>query len=291
MDAVLATLPAEQSRPALTCRLAGDRFVLLEYGPLEYDLGLNRHARRVAALIEYGRIAGVTDLVPGVRSLLVGFDPEVIELRDLVERLIESHAMAVDIGDVAGVERAGRRVTLPLAFDDTATREAVDRHRATGPAPGQAAPSDIDDIVAASGLAGAADLLEAVTARTWCVGFIGYFPGLPFLLPVGDGPNLHVPKLDRVRAWTAEGAVSLGGACIAIYPVDAPGSYRVFGRTVPIYAQGAVRDAFGGDQMLLRAGDVVGFEQVDENELTELRRKAYENRYRYQIHDPAGPLP
>ncbi|MGH3358471.1 MAG: 5-oxoprolinase subunit B family protein [Nocardioidaceae bacterium] len=285
MDAVLARLPAAGSRPEVACRMAGDAFVLLEYGPLAFDLTLNLYARGVAGSIEAARIPGVTDLAPGVRSLLVGFDPHVTELTDLVDRLIGLH---VDSGPET-VTRTGRRITLPLAFDDSSTREAITRHRSTGATEGYTASSDIDDIVAASGLGSPADVLAAATGQRWCVAFIGYFPGLPFLLPMDGAPVLRVPKLDRLRAWTAEGAVSLGGACVAIFPVEAPGSYRVFGRTVPIYAWGSAIDAFDGDRMLLRAGDVVRFVAVEEDELTEARRQAYENRYDYLIEEPIGP--
>lgn len=279
MDAVLARLPVDGDRPEVTCRMAGDSFILLEYGPPAFDLGLNLYARHIASAIEDAAPAGITDLSPAIRSLLVGFDPGVVSMDALVADLMNLHESMPPAG---GGRRMGRRVTLPIAFDDSTTRDAVARHRSTGPG----AVSDIDDIVSASGLDDPRDVLAAVTDQRWCVAFVGYFPGLPFLLPVDGTRVLQVPKLERIRAWTAEGAVALGGSCVAIFPVEAPGSYRVFGRTVPIYALGAVNTAFGDDQLLLRAGDVVSFEAVTEDQLAQARRNAYENRYVYRIDEP-----
>lgn len=279
MDAVLADLPAEGARTRVTCRLGGDAFILVEYGPIAFDLSLNLYAHMVARALEEERLPGVTDLAPGIRSLLVGFDPLVTTPQRLADQLIDLHA------DIApeGTATTGRGVTLPLAFDDATTREAVSRHQSTLGTVVVDSITDIEAIAVASGMDTADDVLAAVVQQRWYVAFVGYYPGLPFLLPMNDVPRLQVPKLDRLRAWTADGAVSLGGACVAIFPVAAPGSYRVFGRTVPIYAQAPVNDAFDGDQMLLRAGDVVTFESVCEEELTEARRNAYENRYVYEI--------
>ena len=290
MDAIVAQLPAAQARPDVTFRMAGDTFVLVEYGAVRFDLELNLYARRVASAIERGNLAGVTDLAPGIRSLLVGFDPAAVSMGELVERLMVLHAASAAGADVPDAGLVGRCVTLPLAFDDAATRDAVARHASTADPQERSVPSDIDEIVAASGLAAPADLLTTVTGQRWCVAFIGYYPGLPFLLPLNGEIALRVPKLVRRRAWTAEGAVTLGGACIAIFPVEAPGSYRAFGRTVPIYALDASNDAFDGDQMLLCAGDIVMFEAVGEDELTEFRRKAYENQYQYKIDAAIGHL-
>ncbi len=46
MDAVIARTPADEARPAITYRYAGDRFVVAEYGEVELDLRLNVYVRR-----------------------------------------------------------------------------------------------------------------------------------------------------------------------------------------------------------------------------------------------------
>ncbi len=281
MNAVLASLPASGPRPCVVCRMAGDGFVLLEFGTISFDLALNLLVHAFARTLSADPPRGVTELAPGTRSLLVGFDASVTTPHELSSALIGMHAALPQ----QSTATTGRHITLPLSFDDSTTKEAVTRHRSIV-APEDADPrSDIERIAAASGLSRTSEVLDAVTETPWYVAFIGYYPGLPFLLPMGGPPRLQVPKLDQRRAWTAEGAVSLGGSCVAIFPVEASGAYRVFGRTVPIYALTPVNDAFGGDQILLRPGDVVSFTGVEEAHLSELRRSVFENRYTYDIDD------
>lgn len=284
MDAVLAALAPDGERCGVTVRLAGDAFVLVEYGAIAFDLHLNQYAHGAAQAVETAGITGVTELAPGIRSLLVGFDPVDTSPERLAEDLVQVHR---DLADPAA-PLPRRDVTLPLAIDDSTAREAVARHQSTLEPGAEALVDDIEAICRASRLEGPAEALDAVVAQQWFVAFIGYFPGLPFLLPMSPVPELKVPKLDRPRAWTAEGAVSLGGKCVAIFPVEAPGSYRVFGRTVPIYNHLPVNDSFAGDQMLLRPGDVVTFESVAEDELAKLRRDAFENRYVYRIEEASA---
>ena len=39
------------------------------------------------------------------------------------------------------------------------------------------------------------------------VGFVGFFPGLPFMFPLDPRETVFVPKYNPSRTWTAEGAV------------------------------------------------------------------------------------
>ena len=64
---------ADADHPGVTYRRAGDRFVLVEYGPMMLDLELRA---RVHALEQWvaANLDGVVDATAGVRSLLVQVD-------------------------------------------------------------------------------------------------------------------------------------------------------------------------------------------------------------------------
>jgi Allophanate hydrolase subunit 1 len=94
-----------------------------------------------------------------------------------------------------------------------------------------------------------------------------------------------VPKYNPTRTWTAEGAVGIGGPCVAIYPVESPGGYQLFGRTVPVYDVLARHDVFRDDPILIRPGDRVRFLPVSEDQLLAVRRDVLENRYEYMIEE------
>ena len=113
------------------------------------------------------------------------------------------------------------------------------------------------------------------------VGFIGFFPGLPFMFPLDPRETVFVPKYNPSRTWTAEGAVGLGGPCYSIYPVESAGGYQLLGRTLPVYDLAGRNEIFRDDPLLLRPGDRVRFHRVEEDELLALFEEVRADRYRY----------
>ncbi|HPG28688.1 MAG TPA: carboxyltransferase domain-containing protein, partial [Myxococcota bacterium] len=102
---VLAALPAQGDRPAVAYRQAGDRYILLEYGPNELDL---RYRFRVHALMEELKarpVAGILELSPGVRSLLD--DPSTCLLCDDSPSAV-ARALEELFGDGRRMERIAR---------------------------------------------------------------------------------------------------------------------------------------------------------------------------------------
>ena len=59
-------------------RQAGDKNLLVEYGPLELDLNLRFRAHALMQslqhLVDSGTLSGILDLTPGIRSLQIHFD-------------------------------------------------------------------------------------------------------------------------------------------------------------------------------------------------------------------------
>jgi urea carboxylase len=123
-DAVLARREPAGSHPGVTYRRAGDRFVLVEYGPMVLDLALRV---RVHVLEQWVRdhLPAVVDVTAGVRSLLVQVDGRRLGVED-AHRLLA--AAEDDLGDVEQTALPSRVVHLPLSWDDPATREAIERY-------------------------------------------------------------------------------------------------------------------------------------------------------------------
>ena len=237
-------------RPTVTYRLAGDRFLLVEYGEPVLDLELNFRVLQVDRLLRQHGVDGIVDTSPGLRSNLVRYDPGRISADALTAELKElEDALPID-GDV---ELPSRVIHLPITFDDSRTREAVRRYVASvrTDAPNTEAGTNVDYIVAYNGLADCEALFEEVLAAEWWNAFTGFFPGLPFMYPLDPRYVLSAPKYNPTRTWTPEGAVGLGGPCVTIYPVESPRGYQLFGRTLPIYDLAARNDAFAGDPILI----------------------------------------
>jgi urea carboxylase len=270
--------------PGVTVRVAGDRFLLVEYGDAVLDLELNFRVLMVDRLIRARGLDGVVDTSPGLRSNLIHYDPRRIAKDRLVAELEDIEDAVAPGGESVLPSRV---VHLPIAFDDSRSREAVARYARSvrGDAPNVAEGTNVDYIVAYNGLADRESLYEEVLATDWWNAFTGFFPGLPFMYPLDPRFAMFAPKYNPTRTWTPEGAVGLGGPCVAIYPVESPGGYQLFGRTLPIYDLLARNAAFRADPILIKPGDRVRFHRVDETELARCFADSRADRYVYRIED------
>jgi urea carboxylase len=265
-------------RDDVTYRHAGDRALLVEYGEMELDLTLNFRVLAVDDALRADSPDGLVETAPGFRSILLSYEPARLSAEELVEHLDRVH------GELRpGQEITSRLVDLPVAFDDSASRQAVQRYLDTirSDAPNAEGGTNLDYVVRYNGFADREALYEAVLATELWVGFIGFFPGLPFMFPLDPRETVFVPKYNPSRTWTAEGAVGLGGPCYSIYPVESAGGYQLLGRTLPVYDLAGRNEIFRDEPLLLRPGDRVRFHRVEEDELLELFEDVRADRYRY----------
>src|SRR5262249_20693272 len=63
------TLPETPARPKVVYRLDGDKYLLVEYGPLVLDLNLRFRVHMLTEHLRKNKIDGIIDLTPGIRSL------------------------------------------------------------------------------------------------------------------------------------------------------------------------------------------------------------------------------
>jgi urea carboxylase len=275
---------ATADKPRVTVRQAGDRALLVEYGEMEFDLALNFFVLAMDTALSERPVDGLIETAPGFRSLLASYDPLTLPVGDLVDHL---RAVYDALPAREGIEIPSRLIKLPIAFSDTQTRAAVQRyiHSIREDAPNCEGGENIDYIVRYNGLADREELYEHTLATELWTGFIGFFPGLPFMFPIDPRHVLVVPKYNPTRTWTPEGAVGLGGPCFAIYPVESPGGYQLFGRSLPVYDLQARNSAFRDDPLLLRPGDRIRFHRVDEDALMALWEEVRADRYVYEIEE------
>ncbi|GAA3250952.1 hypothetical protein GCM10017691_63330 [Pseudonocardia petroleophila] len=268
----------------VTYRTAGDRAMLVEYGDAyPVDLAVNFFVHATASHLGTHPVRGLFEIAPGLRSLLIYYDPIVISQEKLIAAMDDHHA---DIPEPASIVLPSRQLRLPIAFDDSASREAVNRYRITirPDAPNVVDGNNIDYIVRYNGLANRDALYERILGTTWWNAFSGFYPGLPSLLPLDPRSELIGPKYNPARTWTPEGAVALGGPCLVVHPIESLGSYQIFGRTLPISHLSPRRvRAHRIDPILIHPGDRITFTAISEGELIELRRQVFEGRYDYEI--------
>lgn len=284
VSALIAQRPAQAGKPSITYRYAGDRAVLVEYGEMEFDLTLNFFVLAADTALRDNRPDGLSETAPGFRSILVSYDPLELSTNDLLDHLQAVHD---ELEAERGIEIGSRLVHLPVAFDDSQTRQAVQRyiHSIREDAPNCEGGTNVDYIVRYNGFSSREELYDAVLATEQWTAFIGFFPGLPFMFPLDPRETVFVPKYNPTRTWTPEGALGIGGPCFAIYPVESAGGYQLVGRTLPIYDLQGRNTVFRENPLLLQAGDRVKLHRVEEDELLQLFADVRADRYGYEIEE------
>lgn len=285
---ILQVLPASDTHIQVVYRQAGDCYVLVEYGDAVLDLNLRFHAHALMEVLQQAidakQIAGIIDITPGIRSLQIHFDPRTLPRQQLLDflTLTEKQLPAIDTMEVPS-----RIVHLPLSWDDSATRLAIEKYMQSVRADAPWCPSNIEFIRRINGLDSIDDVKTIVFQASYLVMGLGdVYLGAPVATPLDPRHRLVTTKYNPARTWTPENAVGIGGAYLCIYGMEGPGGYQFVGRTVPMWNRyRQTTDFKEGKPWLLRFFDQIRFYPVTESELLALRKDLLTGRFQLKIEE------
>ncbi|MDB6082545.1 MAG: urea carboxylase, partial [Gammaproteobacteria bacterium] len=227
--AILATLPARGTSPAVIYRRAGDKYMLVEYGPPVLDLELRLRVHALMSWLGKAGLPGIVELTPGIRSLQVHYESRVLPLARLLDVLAEAEESLASIEDMS-IET--RIVRLPLSWDDAATQLAIAKYMQSVRADAPWCPSNIEFIRRINGLDSVEDVKRIVFGASYLVLGLGdVYLGAPVATPLDPRHRLVTTKYNPARTWTPENAVGIGGAYLCVYGMEGPGGYQFVGRT------------------------------------------------------------
>lgn len=283
-DGVLARREATDTGPAVTYRRSGDDNLLVEYGPMTLDLGLRLRAHALMERLRAEGLPGVVDLTPGIRSLQIHVDPDVLP----VPRLLDlARGVEDELPATSALQVPSRVVHLPLSWDDPATREAITRYMAGVRDDAPWCPWNIEFIRRVNGLDSVDDVYRTVYDASYLVLGLGdVYLGAPVATPLDPRHRLVTTKYNPARTWTPENAVGIGGAYLCIYGMEGPGGYQFVGRTVQVWSRWRQSGGFEpGSPWLLRHFDRISWYPVGAEELLDLRADVAAGRHRLRIDD------
>ena len=282
-DSVVAVTPASTETPQVVYRLAGDVYLLVEYGDAVLDLGLRFRVHALQQKISSACIEGLLETIPGVRSLLIKYDCLKLSLRELVDAVMDIEK-TLPLSDE--IEVASRLIYLPIAFHDQWTRDAIAKYRQLVRDDAPYLPDNVEFVARCNGLENIAQVLEYLQkTQIMVIGLGDVYLGAPCAIPLDPRYRLEVPKYNPARTYTCEGAVGIGGAFICIYPMESPGGYQLVGRTLPIWNTWQSIPDFEEAPWLFRFFDRIQFEAVNETELVEKREAFLAGKYRLRIEE------
>ncbi len=276
-EPILFEAPAANGRPKTVFRQAGDKYILIEYGENILDLNLRFRIHALMEALKLHPHDGVLELSPGVRSLQVRYDSRIISQKQLVDVLIATDARLTGIETM---QVSSRVVYLPMAYNDSATLDAVAKYRQSVRDTAPWLPSNTEFIRRINGLASDDTVRDTIYQSSYMVLGIGdVYLGAPCAVPVDPRHRMLTSKYNPARTYTAEGTVGIGGVYMCIYGMDSPGGYQLVGRTLPIWNKFMKNAMFVDNKpWLLRFFDQVRFYPVTEEELSTLRNDFREGR-------------
>jgi urea carboxylase len=286
---ILGEIPASDHQVKVVYRQAGDKYLLVEYGPLVLDLNLRFRVHALMQWLEKQAIHGILNLTPGIRSLQVHFDSLVLPIEKLLTLLQSAEALLPAIDQM---EVPTRIVHLPLSWDDAATKLAIEKYMQSVRKDAPWCPSNIEFIRRINGLDRIEEVKKIVFGASYLtLGLGDVYLGAPVATPVDPRHRLVTTKYNPARTWTPENAVGIGGAYMCVYGMEGPGGYQFVGRTIQMWNRwNQTKDFKDGKPWLLRFFDQIRFYPVSEAELLKMREDFPRGKFQLKIEEQTFKL-
>lgn len=181
---------------------SGDTALAVEFGRT-VDETVNRKVLAFDRIVAAQQIAGIRETVPTYRSLLVRYDPLIVDFSTLGGRLLALAGQPITPAETT------RRWRVPVVY-------------------GGEFGIDLDDVAKAHGLS-PDDVIARHCATDYFVAMVGFTPGFAYLS--GLDPSLVTPRLTTPRTHTPSGTIHIGGVQAAIQCLAGPSGWHLLGRT------------------------------------------------------------
>ena len=263
-------------------RPAGDKYLLVEFGELKLDIELRFRVHALMLWLQDNPQGGITELTPGIRSLQVHYDSQVLSVGELVTILDKAIASLKNINDL---EVPARIVHIPLSWDDEACRLAIDKYMQSVRKDAPWCPSNIEFSRRINGLDDIQQVKDIVFDASYLVMGLGdVYLGAPVATPMDPRHRLVTTKYNPARTWTAENSVGIGGSYLCVYGMEGPGGYQFVGRTLQMWNRYNKTKEFT-QPWLLRFFDQIKFYEVSAEELKQIRQDFPKGRYSIKIEE------
>jgi inhibitor of KinA len=230
--------------------LAGDKSLVVEFGN-EISEVVNSKVRNLYVALNKYKVAGIEEITPTYRSLLIQYNPLVINLNTLQTKLmeLENNLDKVEIPKP-------RIIEIPTLYG------------------GEYGP-DLNFVAEHNGIT-SEDVIKTHCSVDYLIYMLGFTPGFPYL--GGMSEKIAAPRLSVPRAKIPAGSVGIAGKQTGIYPIESPGGWQLIGRTpLKLY------DPKRKPPILLQAGDYIRFVPISIDEYNEIAELIFQNSYKMNI--------
>jgi KipI family sensor histidine kinase inhibitor len=230
--------------------MSGDKGLVVEFGNEISEL-VNKKVRNLYLAIQKSQIAGIYEMIPTYRSLLIQYNPIEIEVNKLIEKLmgIENTLDSIDLPKP-------RIIEIPTIY-------------------GGEFGEDLNFVSEHNGIS-VDEVIKIHSSVDYLIYMLGFTPGFPYLGGMSD--KIETPRLKNPRTKIPGGSVGIAGKQTGIYPIESPGGWQLIGRT-PL----RLYDPRRSTPIILQAGDYLRFVPITREEYDCIRNLEDKNHYEIKI--------
>ncbi len=227
-------------KPRINYKSAGDQALIAEFGN-KISKEINEQVRAFAYLLEQQGLEGILETIPAYRSLMIHYNPLVIEEKALITLLKEREK------GLEGLEMPSPLITeIPTIYG------------------GEYGP-DLKGVAKHAGIS-EEEVIKVHSSGEYLIYMLGFTPGFPYL--GGMDPRIAAPRLNNPRKKIPRGSVGIADTQTGIYSLDSPGGWQLIGWTPVVLFDPGKKQPF-----LLKAGDYIKFCPINHEEYQEIERK------------------
>lgn len=231
--------------------ISGDRAIVIEFGN-KISEKINSKVRAMMIAIDKKNIAGIVEMIPTYRSLMIHYNPLKVDFYFLCKEL-------------KSVEKQLDDIEIPLP-------EVIEIPTLYGGDYGV----DIENVAKHNGLT-VDEVVKIHTSKEYLIYMLGFTPGFPYL--GGMDERIATPRLKTPRTKISGGSVGIAGSQTGIYPIDSPGGWQLIGKTpLKLY------DPYREKPILLQSGNYIKFVPIDEQTYIKIEEAIKNNTYEYRIY-------
>ncbi len=226
---------------------SGDSGIMIEVGN-KISKEINKKIRGLMMCIEQENFEEVVEMIPTYTSILLIYNPVKISYDEICKKLmdLENQMEEVRLSEP-------EIIYIPTLY-------------------GKEFGMDIGDVAEHNDLT-VDEVIRIHSSEKYLIYMLGFTPGYPYL--GGMSERIATPRLESPRERVLAGSVGIAGAQTGIYPIDSPGGWRIIGRT-PLNLFDQEREP----AVLLKAGQYLKFEPINEEEYDRINAEVQNNSYK-----------
>ena len=215
----------------------GDAAVYCDFGE-EVNKDINLNVIKYFRTLKDKRLKGVTNLAPSYNKLIITFDLDVINYKELVEKIINLKPDEIS-------DSASKRKKIPICIDE---EFALDIER-----------------VSKNTNLNIKEVYKHILNKDFYCYMTGFVAGMPFL---GDtNKNIRLKRLETPRVKVPKGSVGITEQFCNIYTYQSPGGWNIIGNTpVKVFDENKEENP-----ILIEPGDSIQFYEITKNEFYKIK--------------------